>query len=91
MNQNLAVAIANLLREKWDLALGPLYSETIYKELIAQGHQVPEGDMKEIFDKFIQAGIINGHRNNDWESSKQHGCMLITLMDMDLLDQLDFD
>jgi len=91
MNQELAKSVADVIRDKWDPNTGTLSSEEIYQELIARGVQVPEGDMKEIFDTFIKAGIVGGPRPIDRDAFTQHGSIVITSVNDALLGQLDFD
>ena len=78
MNKDLAKSVAGVIRDKWDPATDGLSSEDIYRELIARGAQVPEGDMKEIFDTFIKAGIVGGPRPIDRDAFIQHGSIVIT-------------
>lgn len=91
MNKELAKSVADLIREEWDPNVGTLSSEAIYQELMVRGVQVPEGDMKEIFDTFIKAGIVGGPRPIDRDAFTQHGSIEITSVNNALLGQLDFD
>ena len=95
MNTKLAEAIAKVLRAKWSSvpegSRRELDSEEIYNDLIARGVQVPEGDMSEVLDQFKKAGIIGGPGYMNSDAHKQHGGMVITSVDRQLLDYLDFD
>lgn len=79
MNKELAKSVADVIRDKWHSATGGFSSEDIYQELIARGVQVPEGDMKEIFDTFINAGIVGGPRPINRDAFTQHGSIVINL------------
>jgi len=95
MNTKLAEAIGETLRSKWSSvpegSPRELDSEEIYHDLIARGIHVPEGDMSEVLDQFRKAGIIGGPGYMNSDANKQHGAMVITSVDQQLLDYLDFD
>jgi len=89
MNTQLAKAVADVLRDKWNSR--ELDSEDIYGELVARNVQVPEGHMDEILENFKKAGIINGVGYMHPYAVKQHGAMVIGSVNLELLAQLDFD
>jgi hypothetical protein len=91
INEELAKLVADVIHNRWNPMLGSFSSEEIYKELITRGIQVPEGDMKVVFDTFIKAGVISGTRPINRDAFIQHGSIVITSVDLDLLNQLDFD
>jgi hypothetical protein len=89
MNTQLARAVADVIKDKWESR--ELDSEEVYEELIVRKVEVPEGDMDEILEQFKKAGIIKGVGYVNDDAVKQDGAMLITWVNLDLLDQLSFD
>ena len=91
MNNELAKAMVDAIRNQWGLKGNRLDSKHIYEELTAKGVKIPEGDMNEILDYFKRAGVINGLGYMNSTGVRQHGAMAIGQVNLDLLDQLDFD
>jgi len=91
MNTELAKAMVDAIRNQWKLKGRYLDSQDVYEELIAKGVEVPEGDMNVILDNFKKAGVINGPGYINSTAVRQHGAMRITSINLQLLDQLDFD
>jgi len=91
MNTDLALAMRNVILEKWDSEKGLLPSEQIYQELIARGVSIPKDDMHEIFVGFEKAGIISGVRHKHPTAHGQHGAMIIGSVNMTLLKEMEFD
>ena len=91
MNTKLAKAIVPALRNQWNLKHNRLDSKDVYEELIANGVDVPENDMYEIWEAFQKAGVISGQGYMNSSANKQHGSMAIGRVNLQLLDQLDFD
>jgi hypothetical protein len=91
VNIQLARAMVDVIIQKWDTEKGLLPSEEIYKELMTQGVQVPEGNMNEILEGFEQAGVISGGRSMNPVTYKRHGNMIIGSVDVAKLKQIEFD
>jgi len=91
MNTKLAKALVPALRNQWNLKGNGLDSKDVYEELIANGVDVLDWNMGEILENFKKAGIINGPGYMNSTAARQHGGMVITMVNLELLDQLDFD
>jgi hypothetical protein len=91
MNTQLAKAIVEVIRAKWNPNMRELDSKDIYHELLAKSIEIPENDMSEILEKFKKAGVINGEGYKHPTAHGRHGAFVITAVNLELLDQLDFD
>ena len=91
MNIELAKAIRDILLEKWNGTIDPLSSEEILQELTVKNVEVREGEMREVLDKFIKAGIIEASKFVDRDAIKEHGAMVVMEVNISLLKELDFD
>jgi hypothetical protein len=91
MNTELAKAMARVIGDKWNQKARELDSKEVYEELRIREIEVPEGDMHEILESFKKAGIITGPGYMNSAGNRQHGAMVITSVDLALLNQLDFD
>jgi hypothetical protein len=89
MNTHLAKEVANVIREKWKGR--NLDSKEVYQDLIARNVEVPSEDMNIILGNFKKAGVINGLEYMNSTGVAQHGAMVIGRVNLELLDQLDFD
>ena len=91
MNTELAKAMGEVIRDKWNPNVRQLNSKEVYEELRAREIEVPEGDMNEILESFKKAGIVSGPGYLNSAGARQHGTMLITSVNLAKLNQLDFD
>jgi hypothetical protein len=91
MNNKLATAMKEVIRDKWNPKTHNLNSKEVYEELIARGVEVPPGDMNEIIGEFKKAGIITGPGYMDSTGVQQHGATVIARVNLDLLEQVEFD
>jgi hypothetical protein len=83
--------MAEVIRDNWRVRPRELDSKEVYEELKARGIKVPKGDMDEILENFKKAGVINGLGYMHPTAVEQHGAMVIGSVNLELLDQLDFD
>lgn len=91
MNTGLAKAMGEVIQDKWNPNVRELDSKEVYEELRAREIEVPEGDMNEILESFKKAGIVGGPGYMNSAGVRQHGAMVITSVNLALLNQLDFD
>jgi hypothetical protein len=92
LNTELAKVVAEIIRERCIRATPELdTSADIYEALISRGIQVPDGDMEEILDKFNRAGIVDCRQYLDRDGIRKHGAMSFISVNLQSLDQLEFD
>jgi hypothetical protein len=91
MNIELAKSIKDIIIEKWTGIIDSLSSEQIQRELTAKGIEIREGEMGEILDTFIKAGVIEASKFVDRDAIKEHGAMAIMRVNIPLLRELEFD
>ncbi len=58
MNNRLRDFVVQIIRQQWPASGGRLPSETVQRQLLDMGEDVPEGAMTEIFDRLTDRGLI---------------------------------
>lgn len=96
MNTKFATEVARVIRDKWiafpqDQFRREIDSGEVYNELVSRNVEVPEGDMAEILETFERAQLIGGPGYMNSEAHKRDGAMVITSVNIQLIEQLEFD
>lgn len=74
-----------MLVEEWTaVSPGAIWSNTVYYRLIAEGEEIPAGEMDSLFTLLKHQGYLRGSRMSGKSAISQHGNFAITWVDPSL-------